>query len=194
MMSRAPSSVEQELVRGAHVQVSRNRPSIIRNHARHSNQRRASMVLRRTVLVTLAAAATTSSFAQTAQDRLLEASAGSDDEYIRRTLAAGSLSLSVSRMAQDKLQADELREFAQLETAEQETLADVLKSLQNPAPTDRTIKPPGGRPATARPGRARKDASRGGWRRIRSPAPGGPDKWAPGIAADSGSLSEFRAD
>jgi putative membrane protein len=98
------------------------------------------MIRRRTVLVTLAAAATTSSFAQTWQDRPLDSSADSDDAYVRQTLAAGSLSLAVSRMAQEKLQADDLREFAQLETAEQETLTGVLKSLQNP---ERTIKPPG---------------------------------------------------
>lgn len=101
------------------------------------------MVLRRTVLVTLAAAAATSSVAQTWQDRPLDGSAGADDEYIRQTLAAGSLSLAVSRMAQDKLQTDDLREFAQLEAAEQETLVDVFRSLQSPAPTDRTTKPPG---------------------------------------------------
>jgi putative membrane protein len=100
------------------------------------------MVLRRTVLVTLAAA-TTSALAQTQQDRPLDGGAGLDDEYIRQTLAASSLSLAASRMAQEKLQADDLREFAQLETAEQETLADVLKSLQNPALADRTIRPPG---------------------------------------------------
>ncbi len=102
------------------------------------------MVLRRTVLVTLAAAATTSSFAQTGQDRPLDGGAGSDDAYIRQTLAAGYLLLALSRMAQAKLQADDLREFAQLETAEQETLADVFKTLRNAAPTDRTMKPQGG--------------------------------------------------
>jgi putative membrane protein len=102
------------------------------------------MVLRRTVLVTLAAAATTSSFAQTGQDRPLDGGAGSDDAYIRQTLAAGYLLLALSRMAQAKLQADDLREFAQLETAEQETLADVFKTLRNAAPTDRTTKPQGG--------------------------------------------------
>jgi putative membrane protein len=100
------------------------------------------MIRRRTVLVTLAAA-TTSSFAQTWQDRPLDSGADSDDAYIRETLAAGSLSLAVSRMAQEKLQADDLREFAQLETAEQETLTDVLKSLRNSAATEGTIKPPG---------------------------------------------------
>jgi putative membrane protein len=98
------------------------------------------MVLRRTVLVTLAAAAATSSFAQTQQARPPGGAAASDDEYIRQTLAAGSMSLAVSRIAEGKLQTDDLREFAQLEAAEQETLTDVLKSLQNPALADGTMK------------------------------------------------------
>lgn len=100
------------------------------------------MVLRRTVLVALAAAAATSSFAQTQQARPPGGAAALDDDYIRQTLAAGSLSLAVSRIAAGKLQTDDLREFAQLETAEQEMLADVLKSLQNPALADGTLKPP----------------------------------------------------
>jgi putative membrane protein len=142
-----PRSAEQELVRGADVYTPpAKRAGTGKHHPKSrasSKSTESSMVLRRTVLVTLAAAATTSSFAQTSQDRLLDGAARSDEEYIRRTLAVGSLSLAASRMAQEKLQADDLREFAQLETVEQETLADVLKSLQNPAPTDRTIKPPG---------------------------------------------------
>ncbi len=101
------------------------------------------MVLRRTVLVALAAAAATSSFAQTQQARPPGSAAALDDDYIRQTLAAGALSLAVSRIAEGKLQTDDLREFAQLEAAEQETLADVLKSLQNPALADGTMKPPG---------------------------------------------------
>lgn len=100
------------------------------------------MVLRRTVLVTLAAAAATSSFAQTQQARPPGGAAASDDEYIRQSLAAGSLSLAASRIAEGKLQTDDLREFAQLEVAEQEALADVLKSLQNPSLADGTMKPP----------------------------------------------------
>ena len=99
------------------------------------------MILRRTVLVTLAAAAATSSFAQTQQGRPPGADAGADEQYVRQTLAAGSLSLAVSRIAEGKLQTDDLKEFAQLEAAEQETLADVLKSLQNPSLTDATTKP-----------------------------------------------------
>lgn len=100
------------------------------------------MVLRRTVLVTLAAVAATSSFAQTQQGQLPGGAAGADDEYVRQTLAAGSLSLAASRIAEGKLQTDDLREFAQLEAAEQETLADVVKSLQNPGLADGTMKPP----------------------------------------------------
>jgi putative membrane protein len=140
-------SGEQELVRGADVYTP---PAKQAGTGAHHLKSGASsqikgelMIRRRTVLVTLAAAATTSSFAQTWQDRPLDSGADADDAYIRQTLAACSLSLAVSRMAQQKLQADDLREFAQLETAEQETLTGVLKSLQNPAPTGRTIKPPG---------------------------------------------------
>ncbi len=67
---------------------------------------------------------------------------GPDERYIQQTLAAGSLSLAASRMAEQKAQSDDLKEFAQFEVAEQETLADVLRSAQNPDPIDGTIKPP----------------------------------------------------
>ncbi len=98
------------------------------------------MVPRRTVLVALAAAAAHSSFAQTQSTP--GGDAGPDEQYVRETSAIGSLSLAVSRLAQEKAQTDDLKEFAQLEAAEQETLADVLKSLHNPGPIDGTVKPP----------------------------------------------------
>ncbi len=100
------------------------------------------MVPRRTVLVALAAAAAHSSFAQTQLGPTPGGDAGPDKQYIRETSAIGSLSLAVSRIAQEKAQTDDLKEFAQLEVAEQEALADVLKSLQNPGLVDGTIKPP----------------------------------------------------
>jgi len=100
------------------------------------------MILRRTVLVTLAAAAATSSFAQTQSGPTPVGDAGPDEQYIRQSMAVGSLSLAVSRIAEEKAQTDDLKEFAQLEVAEQETLADVLKSLQNPGLIDGTTKPP----------------------------------------------------
>jgi putative membrane protein len=98
------------------------------------------MVPRRTVLVALAAAAAQSSFAQTQSTP--GGNAGADEQYVRETSAVGSFSLAVSRLAQQKAQTDDLKEFAQLEAAEQETLADVLKSLQTPGPIDGTVKPP----------------------------------------------------
>ena len=100
------------------------------------------MVPRRTVLAALAAAAAQSSFAQTQSGPTPGGDTGPDEQYVRETSAVGSFSLAVSRLAQEKAQTDDLKEFAQLEAAEQETLADVLKSLQNPGPIDGTVKPP----------------------------------------------------
>jgi putative membrane protein len=100
------------------------------------------MIPRRTVLITIAAAAATSSFAQSQSNSTTGGASGPDEQYIRQTLAAGSLSLAASRMAEQKAQSEDLKEFAQFEVEEQETLADVVRSLQNPGPLDGTIKPP----------------------------------------------------
>ena len=99
------------------------------------------MVPRRTVLVALAAAAAHSSFAQTQSGPTPGGDAGPDEQYLRETSAVGSFSLAASRLAHEKAQTDDLKEFAQLEAAEQETLADVLKSLRKPL-IDGTVKPP----------------------------------------------------
>jgi putative membrane protein len=111
------------------------------------------MALRRTFLAALAVAAITPSFAQTPPQTKPAADASAaqtgftqEQEYVRQSLAAGSLALAASRIAAAKAQMDDLREFAQLETAEQETLTDVLKSLavQNAGLDDRTtIRRPG---------------------------------------------------
>jgi putative membrane protein len=61
---------------------------------------------------------------------------------MRESSAISSFSLAVSRIAEQKTQMDDLKEFAQLEVAEQETLADVLRTLQNPGLVGGTIKPP----------------------------------------------------
>jgi putative membrane protein len=100
------------------------------------------MVPRRTVLVALAAAAADSSFAQTQSGPAPGGDGGPDEQYVRETSAVNSFSLAASRLAQEKAQTDDLKEFAQLEAAEQETLADVLKSLRNPGLIDGTVKPP----------------------------------------------------
>jgi putative membrane protein len=99
------------------------------------------MTLRRTILAALAAVAATSSLAQTHTDKTTGAPAAADQEYVRQSLAASSLSLAISRIALQKAQMDDLKEFAQLEEGEQETLAGVLKSLsvQNAGINDRTV-------------------------------------------------------
>ena len=101
------------------------------------------MILRRTLMAALAAMAATSSFAQTQADKMPGVAAGPDQEYVRESLAASSLSLAASRIAAQKAQSDDLKEFAQLEEGEQETLADVLKSLslQNASLNRRTRRP-----------------------------------------------------
>jgi putative membrane protein len=100
------------------------------------------MVPRRTVLVALAAAAAQPSFAQTQSGPTPGDDAGPDEQYLRETSAVGSFSLAASRLAQEKAQTDDLKEFAQLEAAEQETLAGVLKSLRNPGLIDGIVRAP----------------------------------------------------
>lgn len=98
------------------------------------------MALRRTVLAALAAVAVISSSpAQTPADKTPAGETGLDQEYFRQSLSASSTALAVSRLAAAKAHMDDLREFAQLESAEQETLADVLRSLtaQNASLNDR---------------------------------------------------------
>ena len=64
-------------------------------------------------------------------------------KHIKDTLNVGSLSLLMSRMALPKLNYPRLKQFANFEIAEQETVADVLKALQsNAAPSASIPSPP----------------------------------------------------
>lgn len=104
------------------------------------------MILRRTIVAALAIAATASSLSLAQQDgKTPGAAAGPDQEYIRQSLAASSLSLAISRIAAQKAQTDDLKVFAQLEESEQETLAEVLKSLsvQNAGLNGHGVRRPG---------------------------------------------------
>jgi putative membrane protein len=65
-----------------------------------------------------------------------------EEEWISKTMPIGALSLAVSRVALDKARFPKLKEFAQFEVAEQETVADVLKALQNPGDVTGTVKAP----------------------------------------------------
>src|SRR5262249_39055486 len=134
---------EQELATGASVgsrgrqQAGRCLPS-----PRERSFKENPMVPRRAVLVALAAATANSSFAQTQLGPSPGRDARPDEQYLKEASALGALSLALSRLAQEKAQTDDLKEFAQLEAAEQEALADVLKSLQNPGLMEGMIKAP----------------------------------------------------
>ncbi|WP_279356411.1 DUF4142 domain-containing protein [Methylobacterium indicum] len=59
------------------------------------------------------------------------------------TLAAGSASLAASRVALTKASDEHVKQFARLEVAEQETIADVLKAMRDPAQVATgQVKPP----------------------------------------------------
>ncbi|RVU20154.1 DUF4142 domain-containing protein [Methylobacterium oryzihabitans] len=59
------------------------------------------------------------------------------------TLAAGAMSLAASRVALQKAKDDDVKQFARFEVAEQETIADVLKAMRDPATAaSGSVKPP----------------------------------------------------
>lgn len=110
------------------------------------------MIARRTLVAALATAAATPVFAQSTMTRTQnqttrtengESLGPAETKLIQQTLPIGSLSLAISRVAEPKVRGDRLREFTRFEIAEQETVADVLKALQNPtAPVRGTVTPP----------------------------------------------------
>jgi putative membrane protein len=92
------------------------------------------MIVRRTLVAGLAGFATTPVFAQNAMSPPSSGTAlgAAESQFIQQTMPIGSLSLALSRIAEPKVRAAKLREFARFEIAEQETVGDVLKSLQDP--------------------------------------------------------------
>jgi putative membrane protein len=88
------------------------------------------MLYRRTFLVTLAASAGIPVFAQS-QSSNNPSSSDRTASYIEQTMSTGALSLLTSRIATQRAQFAKLKEFSQFEVAEQETVADVMKTLQN---------------------------------------------------------------
>jgi putative membrane protein len=67
--------------------------------------------------------------------------------HIKDTLTVGSLSLMLSRIAQPKIAMPRLKQFIEFEIAEQETIASILKTIQNgespsgaaPSPSDAEV-------------------------------------------------------
>jgi putative membrane protein len=90
---------------------------------------------RRTLLTALAAAGVSSTaLAQnrTQQHQTQPGEMGkAETDHMQRTMKTGSLALATSQVAMQKAQNPRLKQFAQFEVAEQQTVAEVLKSMQN---------------------------------------------------------------
>lgn len=64
-------------------------------------------------------------------------------KHVMDTARVGSLSLALSRIALPKVKHASVKQFAEFEIAEQETIADILKAMQMPgAPLSGTVKAP----------------------------------------------------
>ena len=104
---------------------------------------------RRHVVASLAAALTFPAFARAQQSQQSTANppgggpamGDAEMQHMRRTQTVGSLSLATSRIARKKAEDSDVKEFAEFEVAEQETIADILKSMQT-GDVSGMVKPP----------------------------------------------------
>jgi len=88
------------------------------------------MYERRIIVAGLAALIASPSLAQSQQQGTGIGDA--ENRYMNQLMPLGSLALASSRVALQKAGDPNLKEFARFEVAEQETIADVVKSIQNP--------------------------------------------------------------
>jgi predicted outer membrane protein len=65
-----------------------------------------------------------------------------EKKHGEETKKVGSLSLATSRVALDKASDPMVKEFAKWEVAEQETIADILKSMETDGKAEGALKPP----------------------------------------------------
>src|SRR4051812_12329048 len=98
------------------------------------------MLKRRVLLTAIAGIVATPAFAQIARKEEAGNSGAatnrigsSEERHIMDTMSAGSMSLLASRAAVKKVRNDDVKEFAEFEVAEQETIADVLMSMKDPS-------------------------------------------------------------
>jgi putative membrane protein len=99
---------------------------------------------RRTMITAVAAIAavptllaSTSAFAQTST-----AMGEAEKKHAEATKKVGSLSLAASRIAVEKASDPMVKAFAKWEVAEQETIADILKSMEMGGKAEGALKPP----------------------------------------------------
>ena len=63
-------------------------------------------------------------------------------KHMQQTMMVGSLSLATSRIAEKKAVHELVRQFSRFEVAEQETIADILKSMKDPQAVKGTVMAP----------------------------------------------------
>jgi predicted outer membrane protein len=104
---------------------------------------------RRVILAGLAAALATPAFAQTSGSPATGSAAGAgrtsgqqmsqaDMQHMQETMRLGMMALETSRIAQQKAQNADLKQFATFEVQEQTTMSEILKSMMEPATTAAT--------------------------------------------------------
>ena len=94
---------------------------------------------RRLLVASIATLAAAPVFAQTNAPPALSPAR---QKHIKDTMAVGSLSLMLSRIALPKINIAQLKQFAEFEIAEQETAADILKAIQTNAAPNGSISAP----------------------------------------------------
>lgn len=65
-----------------------------------------------------------------------------EQQWLRQTMAVGAVALQTSEIALQKAQDEDVKQFAQFERDEQQTIAEVLRSMLEPAGTASTANPP----------------------------------------------------
>jgi len=72
-----------------------------------------------------------------------------DMQHMQQTMQLGMVALETSRIAQQKAQNADLKQFANFEVQEQTTISEVLHSMMDPSATAATSAPPGAMPVPA---------------------------------------------
>jgi putative membrane protein len=112
---------------------------------------------RRYVLAALAAVAAGPALAQTSSGTMqsgssagMQGQAGmmqmgqAEQQYMQRTMMVGSVALETSKIALDKARNDDVKQFAKFEAEEQQTVAEIIRSMGDPSSTASTQMQPQG--------------------------------------------------
>ena len=79
--------------------------------------------------------------AGTMQGGQMGAMGQAEQQYMQKTLQAGTVALETSRVAQQKATDPNVKQFSRFETEEQTTIAEILRSMADPGATASTGQP-----------------------------------------------------